>query len=295
MHTNGVSPASIPLSGKQRRDSSKFRSMFWLTDSERMIDDHLSQPITVTAETWKEKKDSMEYSNYRTWHYHGMNDYALRTRSSVLHKFWSDHISDKNGRRGNIPPYARAPLAAPKATLSFAITVMDKMEGWNEEELVGSKFAASMCRYTKAVLCDGRGRPPQDLRQMPRIIMESVNWVTEDFLWKHEWVTEPNVLLKENDTLEALNYDIDVPCPLQWRLLWFFAPSNFNRKFVNNGTKEAKFRETVNNAIELACNIAFDGIHTPRACLLRARSILLSCAPDRDWDWEEEMKEWGVR
>ena len=49
-------------------------------------------------------------------------------------------------------------------------------------------------------------------------------------------------------------------------LLWFSAPTNFNRKFVNNGTKVAKFRDTVNSAIELTCNIAFDGAHIPRAC-----------------------------
>ena len=96
------------------------------------------------------------------------------------------------------------------------MTVMDKVKGWNEEQWVGSKFAASMSIHTKAVMCDGRGRPPQDLRQMLRIIMECVRWATEDCLWEHEWVTEPNVLWKENDMLEALDFDIDVLCPLQW-------------------------------------------------------------------------------
>ena len=77
---------------------------------------------------------------------------------------------------------------------------------------------------TKAVLCDARGRSPLlNLRQMIRIIMESVSWVTEDFLWEHEWITETNVALKGNVILEALHYDIDVPCPLQWGLLWFSA------------------------------------------------------------------------
>ena len=47
-------------------------------------------------------------------------------------------------------------------------------------------------------------------------VMECVSWVTEDFVWEHESVTEPNVLWKENEILEALSYDIDVPCPLQW-------------------------------------------------------------------------------
>ena len=115
-----------------------------------------------------------------------MNHKAMRTRTSVLHKFSLDHISDKNGRRGNIPPNA---LAVPKTTFSFAMTVPDKVGRWNEEEWMGSKFAACVWIYTRAVLCDGRGRPPQDPRQMLQIIMECVSWVCEDSLWELEFVT----------------------------------------------------------------------------------------------------------
>ena len=78
----------------------------------------------------------------------------------------------------------------PNTTFSFAMTVMDKVEGWNEEEWVGSYLAACMWIYTKAVLCDGRNRdPPLDLQLILAIIMESVSWVTEDSLWDHEWIT----------------------------------------------------------------------------------------------------------
>ena len=63
---------------------------------------------------------------------------------------------------------------------------------------------------------------------------------------------------------------------------------------MNNGTKVSKFRDTVNSAIELTCNIAFDGAHTPRACFLRAVTIFLCHAPDRDWNLEEEVRELGV-
>ena len=89
--------------------------------------------------------------------------------------------------------------------------------------------------------------------------------------------------MKENLILEALNYDIEVPCPLQWALLWFSAPTNLNSKFVNSGTKVVKFRDMVNSAIELMCSIVFDGTHTPRECFLQAVTILLSYAPDKDW------------
>ena len=175
------------------------------------------------------------------------------------------------------------------------MAVMDKVEGWKEEQWVGSFLAASMWMYTKAALCDGRKcDPPLDLRSILAIIIESVSWVTEDFLWDHEWITETKVTVKESLILVALHYDIEVPCPLQWALLWFSAPTNLNRKFVNNGTRVAKFRDTVSNAIELTCNIAFDGAHTPRECFLRAVTIFLWDAPDKDWKLEEEMQGWGV-
>ena len=78
-----------------------------------------------------------------------------------------------------------------KATFSHAIAVMDKVEGWKDEKWVGSYLAASMWIDTKAGLCDGRKRnPPLDVQTVFAIITESVSWVTEDFLWDHEWITK---------------------------------------------------------------------------------------------------------
>ena len=114
--------------------------MFWITDSERVIDDHPTQPNSMTLEKWKERKDLMEFLNDRTWPYRSMNAYAMKIRTSVLNKFWRKHISDKNGLRGDMPPYVknlgRRPFAAvPKATFSFAMAELDKMRKW-----VGSYF-----------------------------------------------------------------------------------------------------------------------------------------------------------
>ena len=64
-------------------------------------------------------------------------------------------------------------------------------------------------------------------------------------------------------------------CPLQWGLLWFSAPTNLNRKFVNNIPKVAKFRETVKCAIELTFNIAIDGAHTTWACFFAGGDCVL--------------------
>ena len=102
------------------------------------------------------------------------------------------------------------------------------------------------------------------------------------------------VTMKGNRILEALHYDIDVPCTFNGHCHGSHHQQTSNRKFVNNGTKVAKFRDTVNSAIELTCNIAFDGAHTPRACFLRAVTIFLCYAPDKDCKMEEEMQGWCV-
>ena len=124
--------------------------------------------------------------------------------------------------------------------------------------------------------------------------MESVSWVCEDALRDHEWVTELNVILKENEILAALNYDLDVPCVILWRLLWFSSPSRRNQGFTNNGTKKAKYHEAVNMAIEATFTMPYEGLHTPRTCLLRSVSVVLYRSPDKDWNVEEEMKGWGL-
>ena len=84
---------------------------------------------------------------------------------------------------------------------------MDKVEGWNEKQWVGSYLAASI--YTKAVF--RKRHPLLDLQPILAIIMESVSWVTEDSLWNHVWVTETKVTMKEKLILEALHYDIQLP------------------------------------------------------------------------------------
>ena len=200
VHTNDVLPTSIPFNGTQGRDSSKF--FLACSGSGFGNGDWWPPQWTGTYDSpWKDREDSMKFLTGRPSHYHNMNDYALRTRSSLLCRFSSDHISDKNGRRGNVPPYARAPIAIPKSQSLFAMTVMDKVEGWNDEEVVRLKFAASMWIYTKAVLCDGRVRgPPLDLRQMHSIIMESVSWVTENCLWEQCGSRSPMFYFKKTSS-----------------------------------------------------------------------------------------------
>ena len=109
----------------------------------------------------------------------------------------------------------------------------------------------------------------------------------------HKCVTEFAVPLKANEILMALKYDIDVPCVIQWGLLWFSSLSRLNQRFTNNGTKISKYHEAVNMAIEATFTLPFGGLHTPRTSLLRSVSVVLYRSPENDRNVEEEMKGWG--
>ena len=85
------------------------------------------------------------------------------------------------------------------------------------------------------------GKPPLNLDFLQKIVMVSTKWVTESFSREQEWPTDTNVTLKEDDILEALNHEIDVPCLSQCGLLRFSAPTDLNLHFMNNGTKIEKF------------------------------------------------------
>ena len=52
-------------------------------------------------------------------------------------------------------------------------------------------------------------------------MMERVIWVCDDTLVKNECVSGLNISIPETEVLVALNQDIEVPCVVQWRILWF--------------------------------------------------------------------------
>ena len=111
--------------------------------------------------------------------------------------------------------------------------------------------------YTKAVLCDGQESLQGYLGRRLLTIMESVIWVCDETMEGHEWVSELTVSMQENEILVAPNYEIEVPCVVQWGLLWFSSPSRLNQRFAENG----------------------------RPCMLRSVAAFLDRAPDKDWTW----------
>ena len=111
--------------------------------------------------------------------------------------------------------------------------------------------------YTEAVLCDGQESTQEYLRRRLLSIMESVNLVCDGALEVHEWVSETTISMQENAILVALNYVIDVPCVVQWELLWFSSPSRLIQTFAGSGSTIAKYHEVINLAIEATFTVLF--------------------------------------
>ena len=121
----------------------------------------------------------------------------------------------------------------------YAFAVMDRIGGWEEgeeqESWVGTRIAASMWICTKAVVCNGQ-RHMQNFRIFKlRFILEAVNWVNDDALDDHVWVSEMTIAQQVAKVLDALQCDIELPCVVQWRMLRFSAPTSLNNDLLNDG------------------------------------------------------------
>ena len=65
-----------------------------------------------------------------------------------------------------------------------------------------------------------------------------------------------------------LDYEIGIPCEVQWSMLWFSAPTRLNGTLERQEFNIAKYHEAVNMATADAISRPFGGEHTPRSCML---------------------------
>ena len=177
----------------------------------------LADYIHVDREIWwRAKKD--------IWTRYGWSQGAWHAREYVLNEYWQIFVGDRPVSRDAINSHAHVQS---KAVFSYAMTVMDKIGGWREEQKwVGSLFAACLWICTEAVLCDELDSTQEYLRRRMLSIMESVNWVCDEALEEHEWVSPLTISLKEEEVLAELDYEIDLLCVVQWGFLWFTAPQD---------------------------------------------------------------------
>ena len=85
----------------------------------------------------------------RTWPNLEPSERAPNKRRYVLKQSWQTVLGD----------------ATQTTVFSYAMAMMDKIVGWEEEKWVGSRFAACMWIYTKPVICIGQENTQEYLMQ----------------------------------------------------------------------------------------------------------------------------------
>ena len=142
-------------------------------------------------------------------------------REYALREFWEIFVDD--GPLFSDACFKHANVQ-PKAVCSDAMAIMDAIYGWEDEEKrVGSKFAACMWIYTKAVLTTGQIlnlEMEEHLKKRMMSIKLCTNWVCAGIFEDHEWVSE-STISQHVEELVAMEqyYEIGLPCVVQWCML----------------------------------------------------------------------------
>ena len=112
--------------------------------------------------------------------------------------------------------------------------------------------------YTKAVICNGQNHMDVFRHQKKYSIMEASNGVCARVQEPHDWISEFSLVLQENKILEAMNFDVDVPCALRWVLLWYSAPTSLSSDLLNDG---AILETNVKNLLPGSTDVDADDLH----------------------------------
>ena len=117
-------------------------SMFWDIAPENVLEAPVEHLSADCGRHWRIKKDRMESATGATWADVGRSPRQLQSREYEFREFWDILVDDRPFYRDFSCKHANV---QPKAVFSYAMTVMDKISGWEDEERwVGSKFAACM-------------------------------------------------------------------------------------------------------------------------------------------------------
>ena len=146
--------------------------------------------------------------------------------------------------------------------------------------------------YAKAVVCNGKNHMQNYTIFKFRSIMEAINWVCDDALDEHVWVSERTIPSQEVTVLEALQHDLVILCIVQWWMLWFSSPTSINNDLLNDGEILGNFYEAVNLAFQSVLGAPYFGMNSPRIFFLKAMRKVLEDMPEIIWSFEREMVGW---
>ena len=214
---------------------------------------------------------------------------AKIVREKIRTQVWTSYVKDA---------FHLTNLIQTKGGFSYAILVMDRIGGWNEGRRyedgsqIGGRLAANMWTSNKAVIRIGE-KAHVCLQKIGKVLDAGGHQcirVQEN----PEWISEFSLVVQEHTILEALNYDTDVPCVVQWRMLWYSAPSSFNHDLLND-VLLAKHNKAINMAIEAPFSFPLWRRHTRRSSFFEAQRLtMMHCLQGCMWRPEREMKGWDL-
>ena len=188
--------------------------MFWRLLPGPLIGGHLYTVPPIRTKEWEEQKAILDKKTGRIWPNVELSARVKLTREFVVKQFWTSFVEDKFDLENAIQT---------KAELSHAISVMGRICGWEgqegeQENWVGPRFAASMWIHTLAVVRNGQNYMQNFRFFKLRSVMEAVNWVCDDALDEHVWVSEQTISLQDTKVLEAVQYDSLETATTKWDL-----------------------------------------------------------------------------
>ena len=204
----------LPLCWRLREDSRWHHSlpardmsiMFWHLLPGPVIGGQAYKISPSTTPAQREKKTLFDEKTGGIWPNAELSERATYTREYFLRQFWQSFVDDRFDLDNAIQT---------KAEFSCAVAVMDKIGRWEEENWVGSKFAACMWIFSKAVICNGQNNMQNYMLLKFRSIMEAANWVCDVALDDHVWASELTISYQGTIILDFLQYDLANPCIVQ--------------------------------------------------------------------------------
>ena len=206
------------------------RLMFWYSLPAPPDGRHDYNNLPMRKDEWIGRKTLFDEKTGTFWANEELSAWSQCTRSNFLKHFWDVFVGDRLDLDNAIQT---------KAEFSYALAVIGGWEGNQDvDNKVGIRFGSCLWIFTKAIMLDGRrtnsAREEQVQRKMNSIIF-AVNSVCQNSLGRHTCMSIETLLSQEAKTLEALSYDLEIPCVVQWAVLWFAAPSSLNNELINAG------------------------------------------------------------
>ena len=171
------------------------------------------------------------------------------------------------------------------------IGVHPSTQTWNQ---IGARFGACMWIHTKAAI-SLRSRDTENFMFKLHSITEAINKTWEFLYVTHEWIQKRSVELQESRIMWFLQDGIEVPCTMQWRLLWYSAQSHLNKVLIRNGALRACHDTTIKKPWRSCSLHSLGKGHTPRSVFLEIqRAIMVKYMQGWTWRLDRDMKG-GIR